>query len=221
MSIQSPRVELQRIYHRRFFTITEYRQQVWNILCQHFLARFIQADDTVLDLGCGYGEFINAMHCKKKYAMDLNPNARRSVNKDVCLFEQDCSAAWALENETLDVVFTSNFLEHLPSKDALNRTLSEAKRCLKSGGEFIAVGPNIRYLHGNYWNFYDHVLPLSDLSLIEALELHDFTIIQTIPKFLPYSMANTQPPLIFLKWYLRFPALWPIFGRQFLIRASS
>ena len=33
----------------------------------------------VLDLGCGYGEFINNVSCTKKFAMDLNPTARRGA----------------------------------------------------------------------------------------------------------------------------------------------
>ena len=30
-------------------------------------------DETVLDLAAGYCEFINALHCRDKIAVDLNP----------------------------------------------------------------------------------------------------------------------------------------------------
>ena len=41
---------------------------------------------------------------------------------------------------TLDVVFTSNFLEHLPDKASVERTVAEAQRCLKNGGLLICLG---------------------------------------------------------------------------------
>src|SRR6267154_1295534 len=47
--------------------------------------------------------------------------------------------------EALDVVFTSNFFEHLPNKDAIRRTPLEVYRCLRPGGRFIAMGPNMKY----------------------------------------------------------------------------
>ena len=40
------------------------------MLCS-FFSRWIPADATVLDLGCGYCEFINAVRARKKYAMDV------------------------------------------------------------------------------------------------------------------------------------------------------
>ncbi len=76
----------------------------------------MQAADTVLDLGCGYGEFINTIRCRNKYAMDLNPDAPRFLSQDITFLHQDCSRRWQLPDASLDVVFTSNFFEHLPDK---------------------------------------------------------------------------------------------------------
>ena len=35
----------------------------------------------------------------------------------------------------------------------------------------IALGPNIKYLPGSYWDFWDHFLCLTEMSLGEALEV--------------------------------------------------
>jgi hypothetical protein len=48
----------------------------------------------VLDLGCGYGEFINTIKAKARYGMDLNPASREHLLPEVQLLAQDCSAPW-------------------------------------------------------------------------------------------------------------------------------
>ena len=51
--------DLQRIYHRRFGQTAAYRNRVWQVLTGSFFNRWIASDAVVLDLGCGYGEFVN------------------------------------------------------------------------------------------------------------------------------------------------------------------
>ena len=212
--------DLQKIYSARFSGQQAYRTNVWQILTGSFFSRWIRPTDTVLDLGCGYGEFSNNIAAGKKFAMDLNPSAQSYLNSEVQLLEQDCSQPWPLPDQSLDVVFTSNFLEHLREKPALQATAGEAFRCLKSGGLFIALGPNIKYLAGEYWDFFDHYTALTELSLAEALTMTGFHVEEKIPKFLPYTMSQgSQPPLWMLRLYLKVPLLWKIAGRQFLVVA--
>jgi len=210
--------DLKRIYRARFEARAAYRQRVWSVLIERFFGRFVAQGDAVLDLGCGYGEFINNVSCAHKFAMDLNPDAKIRLRENVILFEQDCSQRWPLEEASLEVVFTSNFFEHLPNKEALGRTLDEACRCLKPGGRLIAMGPNIKYVLGAYWDFWDHHLPLTELSLEEAFVTRGLDIELKHSKFLPYTMARGgQPPVWFLKVFLMAPIAWRFFGRQFLL----
>ena len=123
-----------------------------------------------------------------------------------------------MPDETLDVVFTSNFFEHLLSKESLRRTLDQAHRCLKANGRLICLGPNIKDLPGRYWDFWDHYLPLTEASLSEGMRLAGFDVERELARFLPYSMSQGfTPPLLFLQAYLRCPLLWRFFGRQFLV----
>lgn len=214
--------DLQRIYQTRFKGRLEHRNKVWNVLIRDYFQQYVRPQDTVLDLGAGYGEFINHIACGKKFAMDLNPDTGHRVSADVEVIMQDCSKPWSLPDSILDVIFTSNFLEHLSDKQALARMLNEARRCLKPNGRLIALGPNIKYLPGAYWDFLDHHVPLTEQSLSEALMHQGFKIEKCIDKFLPYTMANgPRYPAIFVAGYLRFPLAWRIFGKQFLVIAQN
>lgn len=210
--------ELQRMYEARFEGRIDYRNKVWKVLIRDYFQQLVRTEDTVLDLGAGYGEFINHIRCGKKYAMDLNPDTAHLVNADVEVVLQDCSTHWPLSDNSLDVVFTSNFFEHLPDKQALARTLAEAKRCLKPDGRIIAMGPNIKHVLGAYWDFIDHHLPLTELSLAEACTQQGFSIEKCIGKFLPFTMASgPQYPIFFVSAYLKLSLMWRIFGKQFLV----
>jgi SAM-dependent methyltransferase len=150
--------------------------------------------------------------------MDLNPDARRNAAKEVIMLEQDCSQPWPVPDDSLDVVFTSNFFEHLPTKTHLEDTLRQTWRCLKVGGCLIAMGPNIKYVPGEYWDFFDHYVPLTELSLSEVLKKCGFEMERVEPRFLPYTMSGGRAyPTWMLKVYLNLPAVWPFFGKQFLV----
>ncbi len=177
--------DLQRIYGTRFSAILDYRKAVWSVLVADWFGKYVRPADAVLDLGCGYGEFINTIRCARKFAMDLNPDAPRFLDRDVTFLAQDCSTRWPLPDASLDVVFTSNFFEHLPDKSALGRTLDEIRRCLRPGGRLVALGPNIKHLHGAYWDFWDHYIPLTELSLKEALVTRGLRVDVCLGRFLP------------------------------------
>lgn len=213
---------LRQIYKLRFSGHQNYRNAIWKTLVNKFFSKWIQIDSTLLDLGCGYGEFINNVEGCSKVAMDLNPDARKYLNRDITFLEQDCSKPWKIEPESIDLVFTSNFFEHLPHKQALSKTIYNVKLALKPGGRLIALGPNISALNGCYWDFWDHHLPLSDQSLGELFEIHELTVEYSISRFLPYNMVRAgKKPLFLLNIYLRFPLLWNFFGRQFLLVARK
>jgi SAM-dependent methyltransferase len=213
---------LTQIYEKRFSGHENYRNRVWKVLITKFFSKWIRNTDHILDLGCGYGEFINHTKCEVRHAMDLNPKTRSLMDKEIIFHEQDCSKPWGIDPNSLDLVFTSNFFEHLPNKESLDCTISEIKKTLKPGGRLIAMGPNISVLKGKYWDFWDHHVALSDQSMIELLQVHDFNIEQSESKFLPYNMVRVKErPLFLVSLYLRFSFLWKIFGKQFFIVAKK
>jgi SAM-dependent methyltransferase len=210
-------VELQRIYGIRFVGKTDYRNRVWEVLAPYF-GRWFPPAGALLDLGAGYCEFINNAPAAVRYAMDLNPDIDKWAGQGVTVLLQDCVQAWPVAEKSLDAVFTSNFLEHLPSKDAVVSVLNNACKALKPGGRFIAMGPNVKYVPGSYWDFFDHYIALTELSLSEALRNSGFEVEVQIARFLPYTMSQgKQYPLWMLRLYMAMPAVWPLFGKQFLV----
>jgi len=214
--------KLKEQYQARFSKIEPYRDGLWKILTKNFFQRYINESDRVLDLGAGWGEFINNINAKEKIALDLNPDTKDKLKNNIEFVSQDCTEPWPEPIKGLDVIFSSNFLEHLPDKSAIEKSLSQAWNALKPGGKIILVGPNIKYVPGAYWDFWDHHVAISDNSICEALVLSGFEIQHQKGKFLPYTMSNgITPPLFFVAVYLKLPFLWNFVGKQFLVIATK
>lgn len=215
--------ELSELYKIRFSEDELPRKNaIWKVLCNDYFAKYISENDVVLDIACGYGEFSNNIKAKRKITVDLNKDAKAFLNEDVEF--NYCSAtelSKVCQNE-IDIAFTSNFLEHLPDKAALDKLINEVLLALKPGGKFIIMGPNLRYLPGEYWDFYDHHLGLTHLSLGEALQLKGFNIATSVSRFLPYTTQGKLPTHPYLvKLYLKIPFAWKFFGKQFFIVAQK
>jgi SAM-dependent methyltransferase len=191
---------------------------IWKTLCEHYFQRLVGDGRIVADLACGYGEFINNIKAAKKYAIDLNPDAPKFLDPDVQFCPSRADKIDGLAAGAVDVVFTSNFLEHLKTKDECDAVFAEVLRILKPGGRFVVMGPNIRYLAAQYWDFYDHYLPLSHLSLEEGLVQAGYEIESIVPRFLPYTTRSRLPQApALVALYLKLPLAWRIFGKQFLV----
>jgi SAM-dependent methyltransferase len=216
------RLDVEAIYSQRFAGNETERQRVWQVLTKYYFQRWIKPTDSVLDLGAGYCEFINNIQAQQKYALDVNPITRLRAASNVTVYLEDVSKPWTLRSEAVHVVFTSNFFEHLASKQELKHCLSEVHRVLRPKGLLVAMGPNIRFCFDVYWDFFDHYLPLSDRSVVEVAELTGLHPEVIVPRFLPYTMSGQQPPRnIFLRLYLAFPLVWRVWGRQFLLVARK
>lgn len=214
--------ELKKLYEKRFEGELKQKNKIWKILCSSFFQKYINEKDIVLDIGAGYCEFINNIKCAKKYAIDLNEDTVNFADPDVKVFNLPSTEISSIENLQVDIVFISNFLEHLKSKDDVLKTLSEVYKIMNVGGKVLILQPNIRYLYKTYWDFFDHNIPLSNNSLVEVLELAGFKTEQVLPKFLPYTTKSRIPNTIFLvKAYLKLPIIWKIMGKQMFIIAKK
>lgn len=198
------------------------KNAIWKVICKVYLQKFIRNSDTVVDVACGYGEFLNNIVANKKIAVDLNSDALIFLNSDIEFNQRMATELSAVITGGADVVFTSNFLEHLPNKNVMDIFLDQVQIALKPGGKYIILGPNLRYLPGQYWDFYDHHLGLTHLSLCEALQLKGFNIQICIDRFLPFTTQGSLPTHPWLVWlYLKLPFAWKMFGKQFFIVAQK
>jgi SAM-dependent methyltransferase len=220
--VNSDNEQLTRLYQGRFDAAQRAaKQRVWAVLVRDFFQRFVARDATVLDIGCGFGEFLNHVECGQRVGIDMNPESAGMLRADVELHCRPADDLSFLAAERFDVVFISNFLEHLPDKASVERLLHGVRRVLRPGGQCIIMGPNIRFLPGSYWDYWDHSVAITDRSLCEVLELTGFELIECRPRFLPYTIRSAMPSWPWLVWlYLRLPWAWRFFGRQFLARVA-
>lgn len=215
--------KIEKLYSNRFSKgELEKKSEVWSVIVRDFFQRYVRKTDSVLDIAAGDCEFINRIECRRKYALDLNPNVLEKSGKGINVRVGNCTDLSRYDANHFDVVFASNIFEHLESKKELYKTLRQIGRVLKAGGKLLILQPNIRYAYREYWDFFDHNIPLSHHSMLEALVEADFKVTEVRPRFLPYS--TKQQPLLhpFLVWlYLKSRFLQGIFGKQMFIVAKK
>lgn len=198
------------------------KDAIWKVLCEEYLQKFVKPTDTVLDIAAGHCEFINHIKCRKKYAIEIDKRIKKYANKDVEVFICSATDLPKRLNNSIDVVFMGCLLEHLPSKIAIIRAFQQIKRVLKKGGKLLILNPNIRFSTSDYWDYFDHLIPVSDRSVVEALKALGFQIELCLPKFVPNTIKDRLPKIPFLvKLYLHLPFLFSIVGRQMFIVARK
>ncbi|MFC1712109.1 class I SAM-dependent methyltransferase [Candidatus Poribacteria bacterium] len=204
------------LYNNRFDANERIRKdEIWRTLVRGFFQKYINATDVVLDMGAGNCEFINHIQCATKVAVDYSKDIVCYADADVQVLKTRSSDLSKISDDSIDVVFASNFFEHLPDKQDFLTTLDEIERVLRSTGRLLILQPNIRLLNGRYWDFLDHHIPLTEHTLVEALQYIGMQIIEIRSRFLPYTTKGRLPHypwLVYLYLYIR-PAQW-MFGKQ-------
>lgn len=224
-------MNLEKLYDTRFNPSEKNRKSdLWGILCEKFFSKYISQKDCILDIGSGYCEFINHIGTScaepfsgKKIAVDLNPAVSDYAAADVEVHNCKAQELSFIKSGTVDVVFVSNFFEHVREKEEILLMIVEFRRVLRTNGKLMILQPNIKYLYKEYWDFFDHYTPLSHHSMREAIEIvGGFKITKMIPRFLPYTTKSNLPQRPFLiRLYLALPFTWKIMGKQMFVIAEK
>ena len=195
------------------------RDSVWKVLCSSWFSQYIPANSSVLEVAAGNCEFINNIDAAERVAVDINPDTNFHAAQGVTV--KEIAAECLLEvvpSDHFDIVFMSNFLEHCRSRDQMLEVLRASYSVLKSGGSLIILGPNFRYCYKQYFDYFDHYLPLTEKAVVEALKLSDFQIKIVKARTLPFTFKSRLPHSPWLvRLYLRLKFLWPVFGAQFFV----
>jgi SAM-dependent methyltransferase len=181
----------------------------------------VPEDGAALDVACDRGDFIRNVRAREKWATDLRDVAAH-LPEDVRFVQANgLELDKVLPHEHFDVAFMSNYLEHLPSGDAVVEQLRVARTLLKPGGRVVVLQPNVRLVGGRYWDFIDHSVALTEKSLIEAGDLAGLRTVELIVRFLPYTTKSRLPqsPRL-VRTYLRLPLAWRLLGKQTLYVAE-
>ena len=171
-------------YSDKFIPLTSYPFQ----LVSFFKDKYFKKTGSILDVGCGRGDFLKAFNQAglRASGLDISPHTtslskKYSVKK--CDFERE---SFPIQNDSYDFVISKSVIEHLHDPYLL---ISECHRVLKKGGKGIFMCPS--WIHTFKKSFYidhTHVTPFTLYSLTQLLRMSDFKIID--------KMYFTQLPAI-------------------------
>ena len=204
-------------YHDSRLAFDAKRQTVWDALWRYHFRRIVPRDGCVLDLGCGYGDFINAVEAKRRIALDCWNGFPAHLAPGVEPIVSSVTNLGAIDAGSVDFAFASNLFEHVSQADFAT-TLDALRSKLSGRGTLAILQPNWRYAYREYFDDYTHVAVYSHVSLADFLRAHGWEVIEVKPRFLPLTVKSRLPvwrPLIGL--YLKSP--FKPLGKQMLIRA--
>ena len=206
-------------YYETRFGFDKNRYKVWKAI-NEYLQNFIPNNATILDIGCGYGDFINGIVGKEKFAIDLNSENHKYIDSQSVVFIcQSVLEEFNIPENSVDVIFASNLLEHFDDSE-LKLIVKNLHKKLKKGGKVILIQPNIFYAYKEYWDDYTHKKAFSHISLSDFLTSNEFEVQYVLKKFLPFSMKSILPKSYFLtRIYLKSP--FKPLAKQMLIIAQK
>jgi ubiquinone/menaquinone biosynthesis C-methylase UbiE len=190
---------------------------LWQTLVRHYFQAQIPNESCVLELGAGYGNFINNVRARRRIAQDQWQEFPNYLDAGVESHVGPVDELSFLDDHSVDFVFASNLFEHV-SQAQFAAVLEQLRRKLKPTGTITLLQPNYRYAFRDYFDDYTHITVYSHLSLCDFLQANSYEVVNCKPRFLPLTLKSrlkVSPALIRL--YLMSP-LKPL-GKQMLIRA--
>lgn len=179
-------------YHESRLVEDAKRDVVWKALWHYFFSNRIGRDDCVLDLGCGYGEFINNVVARRRIGVDIWDKMPSHLAPGVEPVVSPVTDLSRIEDGTVDYAFSSNLFEHL-TKPELAETLRQLKSKLVPGGTLTTLQPNYRYCASEYFDDFTHVSIWSHISMADFLAANGYEVLEVRPRFLPLTVKSRLP----------------------------
>lgn len=205
-------------YHKSRLAADKRRDVLWRTLWQDYFSARVPADGCVLDLGSGYGQFINNVTARRRIAIDLWEEFANYLEPGVEAIVGNVADLSKIEDGSVDYAFASNLFEHLTQLE-FAAVLNALRSKLTANGTLTILQPNYRHAYREYFDDYTHVSVYSHVSLADFLIANDFEIIEVRPRFLPLTIKSRLPVWpILIRMYLRSP-IKPA-GKQMLVTAK-
>jgi SAM-dependent methyltransferase len=204
-------------YHSSRLEFDPKRRTVWSSLWRYYFRRIVPADGCVVDLGCGYGDFINAVQARRRIALDRWGGFKAHLEPGIEAVVGEVTDLRPIADRSVDLVFASNLFEHISQAD-FAAVLQSLSAKLTDRGSLVILQPNYRYAYREYFDDYTHVAVYSHVSLADFLTAHGWEVMECQPRFLPLTVKSrlpVWPALIALYLALPFKPM----GKQMLLRA--
>jgi ubiquinone/menaquinone biosynthesis C-methylase UbiE len=205
------------IYHAARFTPDPRRRVLWQTLVACVFQKQIPPDGVVLELGAGYGDFINSVTARRRLAVDVWPGMLQHLEAGVEGLVTSITQLDGVADNSVDYVFSSNCFEHVSQTDLVN-CLAQLRQKMKPGAMLTIVQPNFKYCAREYFDDYTHVSIYTDKGLSDLLAANGFKIVRCVPRFMPFTIKGSLPvhPLL-IRLYLMSP--FKPLAKQMLISA--
>src|SRR5689334_7682273 len=163
-------------YHDTRFQFDPRRNIVWREIIR-YLSRKVDLGSTVLDVGCGYGEFINNVTSEQRYALDASPEMKKFLDPSVKFVAANASATEeSFPLGAFDFIFSSNLLEHL-KREEIGPLLASFRKLLRPGGHIGVLMPNYRLVSERYFDDYTHQTAVSDVALCDWMKAEGLEVV--------------------------------------------
>lgn len=204
-------------YHESRFAPDRRRDVLWRTLWQDFFRNRVPADGCVLDLGAGYGHFINNVVARRRIAVDAWPGFAEHLSPGVEAITGSVTDLARIDDGSVDFAFASNLFEHLTTDDFAT-VLAALRQKLTPRGTLTILQPNYYYAYREYFDDYTHVSVYSHVSLTDFLVANGFEVTEIRPRFLPLTVKSHLPVWpVLIRMYLRSPV--KLAGKQMLVTA--
>lgn len=149
---------------------------------------FVENSDdsrTILDIGCGTGDFLLTAKLSNWSISGIEPNDKARSFAESKLNISVHSDISDLENKKYDCITMWHALEHIPD---LQVFISKLKHLLKPGGTLIVAVPNFKSFdanyYKNYWAAYDvprHLWHFSKRSISKLFHMEHIELKKIVP----------------------------------------
>ncbi|MGG7666981.1 class I SAM-dependent methyltransferase [Dyadobacter sp. BHUBP1] len=161
----------------------------------------VQPKGTLLDIGCGTGNFLSAVKVDgwKTFGTEPDSGARQVASKRVgaTIFESIFEAD--LGGRQYDIITMWHVLEHVHK---LNETIDWLQKHLKPNGRILIAVPNPQshdaLKYGRFWAAYDvprHLYHFTRATMKKLLQTHGLTVKKILPMWFDsfyVSMLSTK-----------------------------
>lgn len=156
----------------------------------------LMAKGSILDIGCGTGEFLNVCRNNGWETFGIEPDfdTRKLAIGNYGLNIEDENYLKELKQKSFEVITMWHVLEHVPD---LNLRVKELSSLLKENGVAVVAVPNASSAdaayYGKFWAAYDvprHLYHFSKETILNLFDKHNMKCIKILPmKFDSYYVS--------------------------------
>lgn len=201
-------MDLDKIKERRYFNFRNVTPEDYSTYSlPSYLVKVLprNASASILDIGCGFGQTLNALRMagyENSYGVDISDESVEHCSKLGLNVQKIANLTHYAESnrEKYDFIIMSHVLEHI-EKSQIIPYVTAIKNMLRKGGQFLVMVPNAQSNTDCYWAFEDftHATIFTAGSLYFVLKSGGFNQIEFLD---PYCVDGLSFPKKMIKLFL-------------------